>query len=106
MKKEIKIEAIADKLNFSIENTHKILDIFYESSNTILNNLETSINTKDFDKIYRNAHSIKGSSSNLLFNEVYSIAKDIEKSAQQKSDYPYLEKVNEMRTIIKTTKII
>jgi len=106
MQNEIQIKNIADKLNFSIENTYKLLDIFYESSSTILNNLETSIKQNDYDKIYRNAHSIKGSSSNLLFNDVYLIAKEIEHNAKNEQDYPYLLKVNEMRTIIKDTKIV
>lgn len=106
MQNEIQIKDIADKLNFSIENTNKILDIFYESSSTILNNLEASIKQNDYDKIYRNAHSIKGSSSNLLFNNVYLIAKEIEHNAKNELDYPYLQKVDEMRNIIKDTKIV
>lgn len=106
MKKTIAVQDIANKLHFSIENTYKILEIFYESSQTILNNLETAIQENDFDKIYRHAHSIKGSSSNLLFDDVYAIAKEIEQSAQEQTDYPYLEKVTEIRTIIKNTKIV
>lgn len=105
MKHEIAINDIANKLKFSIENTYKLLDIFYESTSQILNSIEESIANHDFDKIYRNAHSIKGSSSNLLFDEIYYIAKEIEQYAKNERDYPYLEKVNEIRTLLKETKI-
>lgn len=106
MQNEIQIKDIADKLNFSLENTQKILEIFYESTSTILNNLEESIHNNDYDKIYRNAHSIKGSSSNLLFNDVYSLAKEIESNAKAELEYPYLEKVTQIRKLLKETKII
>ena len=105
MKHEIAIQDIASKLNFTVENTYKLLDIFYDSSNTLLDNIEASILNNDFDKIYRNAHSIKGSSSNLLFNNIYNIAKEIEHCAKEELEYPYLEKVNEIRTLLKETKI-
>lgn len=106
MQNTIKIEDIAQRLNFSIENSYKILEIFYESSNKILDNLEESITLNDFDKIYRNAHSIKGSSSNLLFNEVYEIAKEIETfSKSNNAEYPYTDRVKEIRNILENTRV-
>ena len=106
MQRTIEIQKIANRVNFTVENTHKLLEIFYESTDKILNNLETYIKQNDYDKIYRNAHSLKGSSSNLLFDDVYVIAKEIESSAKEELDYPYLNKLHEIRAIIKTTKIV
>lgn len=107
MQNEIKISDIAEKLHFTIENTHKLLEIFYESSSNIVNHLEESFEENDYDKIYRYAHSLKGSSSNLLFNEVANICKEIENSAQeQNSDFPYLQEIRRAKALIKETKII
>ncbi len=102
----IKLQDIANKVHFTHENTKKLIDIFYTSSNTILENMLIAIKEKDFDGIYRQAHSLKGSSSNLLFTSVAQIAREIEDAAANKKEYNYEEHVINIKDILKRTQII
>ena len=51
--------------------------------------------------VFRAAHSIKGSSGNLKFNEMYELSRDLELSAkEQNADYPYEEAAQSLQKAI------
>lgn len=106
MTKIIQLQDIADRVNFSLENTQKLVDIFYESTNSILNKLDTAIQSNDYDSIYRSSHSLKGSASNLLFDDIYAITKEMEAAAKDAQPYEYAQKVQEIRNILETTQVV
>ena len=51
---------------------------FLEESMPILENLKAAIASSNYTDIRSFAHSIKGSSGNLHFNEVYEMSKEVE----------------------------
>jgi HPt (histidine-containing phosphotransfer) domain-containing protein len=102
----ILLQDIAQRVNFSLENTQKLLDIFYESTHTLLNRLDEAIEANDYDTIYRSSHSLKGSASNLLFDDIYAITKELEAAAKEKQPYEYSKKVEEIRYILQHTQVI
>ncbi len=106
MSDTIKLQDIANKVRFTQDNTKKLIEIFYTSSNTILENILIAIEKKDFESIHRNAHSLKGSSANLLFSNVAKIAQEIEDAAAHKKNYSYKEQVLNIKDILKRTQII
>lgn len=106
MGNSIKLDDIAKHLHFTHENTKKLLDIFYTSSKTLLDNIQEAIQTNDYETIHRNAHSLKGSSSNLLFSHVSEVAKKIEDAASKKEKYPYKDDVTKIETLLKNTEIV
>jgi len=65
---------------------------FTDESKTIMENLKTAIEKKDYPEIQHHAHSIKGSSGNLKFNELYEMAKSMEFAGKdQDASFPYEE---------------
>lgn len=86
----INYEDMAASIGLKSKHIPMLIASFVEESTSILNALQDSINTKNYEKIKSNAHSIKGSAGNLKFNEVYEMAKEMEHSAaQQNSDFDY-----------------
>jgi len=59
---------------------------FTEESKSILENLKTAIDEKNYSEIQHHAHSIKGSAGNLKFNEIYEMAKEMEFAGKDQND--------------------
>ena len=106
MYSSIKLENISKSTHMSPLMTKKLIDIFYTSTDTILEKMEVAIDKEDFDQIFRTAHTIKGSASNLLFESLASVAKEIELSAQKEEYIDYGKKFLKLKDILKNTKII
>lgn len=102
----IKLENISKSTHMSLPMTKKLIDIFYTSTDTILENMEIAIDKEDFDQIFRTAHTIKGSAANLLFESLAITAKEIELSAQKEEDIDYGKKFLKLKDILKNTKFI
>jgi len=59
----------------------ELVKIFLEVSISDLNKLQSAFIKKDVKQVVEAAHSIKGAASNLEFQDIYEIAKGIEKNA-------------------------
>ena len=102
----IKLENISKSTHMSPIMTKKLIDIFYTSTDTILDKMEVAIDNKDFDQIFRTAHTIKGSASNLLFDSLAITAKEIEQAAQKEEELDYAQKFLKLKDILQNTKFI
>jgi CheY-like chemotaxis protein len=67
------------------EQTKELLVSFYETTDTILEQLKTLKNTDNFEDIYARAHELKGMAANFGFEQLSHIASDIETASQQKN---------------------
>ncbi len=66
-----------------------LFDVFIKSSNENIAKLKQAIEDNDYDAIYLCSHSLKGSSGNLLVDEVYNLSKEIESAAKDKKSIDY-----------------
>ena len=88
----IDIEQMAAKVGLKPKHIPILVGSFLEESQSILAELKKAIESMNFSDIEHHAHSIKGSSGNLKFDELYEMAREMEFAAkEQKSDYPYEE---------------
>ncbi len=77
-------ELMATKIGLKPKHIPMLVGSFIDESQKILTALKTAIETMDFDAIQMQAHSIKGSSGNLKFDELYEMAKSMELAAKDK----------------------
>ena len=102
MQFNVDIGKIANKLDFEKEDVEMLLEVFYESSLENLNILEKAIKNIDLEDVIQASHSIKGSSSNLLLEEIASLAKEIELNAKDNNiAFDYVQKYLELSNMIK-----
>ncbi|MBL0708484.1 MAG: Hpt domain-containing protein [Sulfurimonas sp.] len=86
MNATINLQAIADELEFDLEDIEMLLEVFIESAYENLVKLEIAIKADDFEAIVQSAHAIKGSASNILLDEVTTIANKMEIDAKDKDE--------------------
>jgi HPt (histidine-containing phosphotransfer) domain-containing protein len=96
-------EEMAVSIGLKLKHIPMLIASFIEESKQILDLLEESISTKNYEKIRSNAHSIKGSAGNLKFTEIYEMAEEMEFAASaQKSDFEYEIYFDAIKSIIGT----
>jgi HPt (histidine-containing phosphotransfer) domain-containing protein len=100
MRYGIDLEKKADELEFDIEEVEMLLSLFYNSSKKSLFLLKEAVGESDFDKIALYSHAIKGSSGNLMLNDIYNLSKEIEQSAKSKLDIDYMSKYMELSSMV------
>ncbi|MDF1881310.1 Hpt domain-containing protein [Sulfurimonas sp. MAG313] len=94
-------EVMAEKIGLNIKHIPILVQSFTEESVGILASLQTAISSKNFEDIASHTHSLKGSSGNLKFTELYDLAKDMELSAKEKKeDFPYSDAYESMKKAI------
>jgi len=81
----LSIKLLSDNLGFEEEESMILLELFIESLELSLANIEDALELNDFEKIAREAHAIKGSSANLLLADIVHIAKQLEGAAKSKN---------------------
>lgn len=96
----IDLQELADELDFDLEDVEMIMESFIENSRVNLEILEKSIQNDDIESIRLSSHSIKGSASNLLLNDIYNVARDIEKNAIEHSDIDYNSLYAKLKNLI------
>ncbi len=97
---------MAAKIGLNVKHIPILLQSFVNESKEIVQSLETAIEQKDYEALSNAAHSIKGSSGNLKFEALYELAKEVELTAKEKkSDYPYKEACDSIKTAIASIKI-
>jgi len=84
------IKEIAQIMNLDEEIFKSIIELFFNNIDKDLEELKDSINKKDFEKIYKTAHKIAGSSGAVRFDNVREIAKKIELSGREQKEIDYL----------------
>lgn len=84
-------DEMATSIGLKSKHIPILVGSFLEESQSILDSLESAIESKDFNEIRLQAHSIKGSAGNLKFNDIYEMAKEVELSASDSNqDFEYM----------------
>ena len=76
------LESAAEKTGLPVVVMKKIVASFIKSIDVDLENLKSSIELNDFDKIKQDAHKIKGASLNLRMENIALLTANIETNAQ------------------------
>lgn len=84
--KNINYKSLADEIGLDEKHIPLLIGVFLDSSYPLIDSMEIAIKSKDFLTIKNTAHSLKGSSGNLLFDEVYETTKYMEDAATNKDD--------------------
>jgi len=100
MSNTIDLQAIADELDFDLEDVEMLVDVFLESAKETMQELKDGIDSNELEKIFHSAHAIKGSAANLTFNEISDIAKIIEHEAREGNSIDYTESYKKLETLI------
>jgi HPt (histidine-containing phosphotransfer) domain-containing protein len=104
----IDIENLAKALDFDIEDVAVLVELFVESAQVSLANIEEAIEGSKIEVIAAEAHAIKGSAANLLLTDIQDMARDMENAAKENRKINYLslfsqieeqvEKISEVQT--------
>lgn len=79
-------EAKAEAIGIKPEYIPIIIKSFFQESIEILDKLQKSIESKEYESIRAYAHAIKGSAGNIDFKEIYEMAKEMEEAAAKSSE--------------------
>ncbi|MDF1878173.1 Hpt domain-containing protein [Sulfurimonas sp. SAG-AH-194-C20] len=83
-----------------------LLSSYLEEAQPLFASLETAIAKNDYETIKKNAHSLKGSSGNMRFTELYDMAKEMELSAaESNSSFEYAKYLEAISIAVATIKI-
>jgi len=82
----INFDEMATSMGIKPKHIPMLIAIFLEESETILSDLASAIESRDYSNMKLHSHSLKGSAGNLKFNELYEMAKEMESAAEQKSE--------------------
>ncbi len=85
----VDMKELAQKMEIETEDAQMLMDMFIQSANENMHNLYRAIQSRDFETIRTEAHSIKGSAANLMLDEVYNTAKAIEDAATFRKEIDY-----------------
>jgi HPt (histidine-containing phosphotransfer) domain-containing protein len=102
----IDAQEMANRIGLNVKHIPILVKSFLDESKSILEQLEAAISSRDYKQISHTAHSIKGSSGNLKFNEMYELTRDMELSAKdEKADYPYEEAYLSLKKAIESISL-
>jgi len=97
MSYEVSKQALMDKLGFNEEDLIMLFSVFIKSSKDNLERFRIAIEDDDYNTIYICSHSLKGSSGNLMLDDVYALSREVETASKDgiKIDYKsYYDKLN------------
>ena len=100
------MQDIADILEFDLEDVEMLVDMFLTDANVSLENIEHIIDSNDFEQIKNIAHSIKGSASNLMLEEIREVALEIEDLAKSQTSANYNALFQKLQLELKTIEAI
>lgn len=81
---------MASSIGLNAKHIPILIESFLSESNGAIIKLQDAIGNKDFSEISKNAHFIKGSAGNLKFNEIYTMAQELELNANNSNlDFDY-----------------
>jgi HPt (histidine-containing phosphotransfer) domain-containing protein len=85
-----------EMLHLSDEVMIKLYAKFFETMAVTLEMLKDAIAVENYDAIKLHAHSIKGTSLSLCYNNLSNIAQKIEKKAEVSEQYEYEKEFSEL----------
>jgi HPt (histidine-containing phosphotransfer) domain-containing protein len=74
---------LAEDIGLDEDDFLEIVDLFIESTPSDLSRLESAADEGHAQSVVETAHSIKGASGNLGFQDMYHMARDIEMNARE-----------------------
>ena len=89
---------LAEDLGFEQNEFMEIAELFVETAASDIDKLQSAFDERNVREVSEAAHSIKGASGSLGFQEIYEIAKMIEVRARESSldgDQDALQSLNE-----------
>lgn len=96
----IDVESALKRVGGNKELYVKLLNQFLDAEH--VNELDTALEAKDFEKAARDAHSIKGVCANLSLPELAESARELEQKIKNNEDYSeYLSDLKEIYDITK-----
>jgi CheY-like chemotaxis protein len=99
------IQALQLELQLDLEQIKTLFAIYIKKMDESLEKLQEAVQKREFEKISKLAHSIKGSSANFRLEEIQKLANLMEKSAKNSDedfDYKtYLIKIEELYNRVK-----
>lgn len=96
---------MAKNIGLKAKHIPLLLASFLEESEPILITLKTAIQSADYETIRGAAHSLKGSSGNLRFNELYEMSREMELAAENNTTFEYEKYLEAMSAAVSTIKI-
>lgn len=93
---------LASNLGLDEEDFNELLEIFTDTSFTDIQKIELGLKENNADPVAQAAHSIKGASANLGFQEIASIAQDIEMTAKADNLQGVKEKIDDITKQLET----
>jgi len=93
----IDIERLKQALMLDADQVERLLEMYKAKMEHSLQELKSAIEQKKYETVAFTAHSIKGSSANFRFEELFRLASLIEESALEKDEeFEFLEAYNEL----------
>ncbi len=83
-------DKIAQEFGFTRSDIDTLIDLFYKSAITTLEQMRVMIEKKDMQGIINAAHTIQGSAGTLKLNEIAQLAMSIEIDAKNSEDVDYM----------------
>lgn len=86
----IDYDELAQKMGIKVKHIPRLIESFLQESRSIIHNIASAIEERDYKEIEKCAHSLKGSAGNMQFQELYEIGKLVEvaaKSHEEGFDY-------------------
>ena len=105
MNNKIDLQTIADELDFDLEDVQMLVEVFLSEANKSLESLKKAIDANNLEDIFRYAHSIKGSASNLTLQEISNTAKEMEDSARKNTPFDYKTTFETLKQLIDNIKM-
>ena len=79
------LKSIGEDLGLDEAEFLEIVELFIDTANADLQKLRQALSHDNIQVINEVAHSLKGSSGNLGFTEIYSLSKEIETATREKA---------------------
>lgn len=99
----LNFDDMAANIGLKPKHIPMLIGSFLEESTPILSSLEAAIASKDFSGIKLQAHSIKGSSGNLKFTEIYEMSREMESAAAESNEgFDYSSYLKAIAEAVKT----
>jgi len=81
----MEVKTLAENLGLEVEEFNELFELYRETTFSDLEELKFAISNGDAEMVHEKAHSIKGASGNLGFDELYEAAKAIDDRARVNS---------------------
>ena len=79
------IARLAENLGLEAEDFSELFELYMQTTSTDLKDLKAALAAGDAEEVHKKAHSMKGASGNLGFDELYKTAGKIDNQARDGS---------------------